>query len=180
MLVVACTQEIDSTPPATMIGTRSTITRWAAIAIVCSPDEQKRLTVAPPVLIARPARSAAWRAMLLPVAPSGIAQPSSTSSTSPGSTPARSTAALITWPASVAPWVMLKPPRQDLASPVRAVDTITASAICLSQSQPLNVLPSAARRASSGAGCQNAASAWGFAANPRIDRATSSRPTMSA
>jgi hypothetical protein len=35
-----CTQEIDSTPPATRTGTLSTITRCAAIAIVCRPDEQ--------------------------------------------------------------------------------------------------------------------------------------------
>ena len=40
-----CTQEIDSTPPATSTGTRSTSTRCAAMAIACRPDEQKRFTV---------------------------------------------------------------------------------------------------------------------------------------
>jgi hypothetical protein len=88
-----CTQEIDSTPPAIATGTRSTITRCAAMAMVCNPEEQKRLTVTPAVLTGSPARKAIWRAMLPPVAPSGSAQPISTSSTSAGSTPARSTAA---------------------------------------------------------------------------------------
>ena len=67
------------------------------------------------------------RAMLLPVAFSGVAQPSTTSSTSPGSMPARSTACLTTWPPSVAPWVMLNAPRNALPIGVRAVDTMTAS-----------------------------------------------------
>ena len=106
-----CTRLIDSTPPATITGTLSTITRCAAMAIVCMPDEQKRLTVAPLVVTGRPARIAAWRAMFSPVAPSGRAQPRITSSTSPGSMPARSTAFLIAWPASVAPCVLLKAPR---------------------------------------------------------------------
>src|SRR4029077_18052663 len=43
------------------------------------------------------------------------------------STFARSTAARTTWPPIVAPWVMLSAPRQLFASPVRAVETITAS-----------------------------------------------------
>jgi hypothetical protein len=50
-----------------------------------------------------------------------------TSSTSAGASLARSIACFTTWPPSVAPWVMLNEPRQDLASPVRAVLTITAS-----------------------------------------------------
>jgi hypothetical protein len=37
--------------------------RCAAYAIVCSPDEQKRLTVTPDTLTGRPARSADSRAM---------------------------------------------------------------------------------------------------------------------
>jgi hypothetical protein len=49
-----------------------------------------------------------------------------TSSTSPGSMPARSTAALTAWPPSVAPCVMLKAPFQLFASGVRAVETMTA------------------------------------------------------
>ena len=40
--------------------------------------------------------------------------------------PARSTAALMAKPPSVAPWVMLKAPFQLLARGVRAVETMTA------------------------------------------------------
>ena len=106
-----CTRLMDSRPPATMIGTLSTITRWAAIAMACSPDEQKRFTVVPAVVTGRPARNAAWRAMFWPVAPSGRAQPMTTSSTSPGSRRARLTASAMTWPPMVAPCVLLKAPR---------------------------------------------------------------------
>src|ERR1700755_1554268 len=51
--------------------------------------------------------------------------------------PARSTACLMAWPARAAPWVWLKPPRADLARPVRAVETITASRILFSLPQVL-------------------------------------------
>ena len=100
--------------------------RCAAVAMVCRPDEQKRLMVMPEVVIGRPARSAIWRAMLEPVAPSGVAQPMITSSTEAGSMPARCTACCTAWPPSVAPCVMLKAPFQLLASGVRAVETMTA------------------------------------------------------
>src|SRR2546428_2017226 len=56
-----CTRLTDSSPPATMIGTRSTITRCAAMAIACMPDEQKRLTVTPAVVTGSPARNADCR-----------------------------------------------------------------------------------------------------------------------
>ncbi|MBV6488385.1 MAG: hypothetical protein GHHEDOFH_02344 [Pseudorhodoplanes sp.] len=84
--------------------------------------------------------------------------------------PARSIAARTTCPPIVAPWVMFSAPRQDFARPVRAVDTMTASRMirCPQVSQPLNPLPSAARRASNGAGVQNAASPCGFAAKSAI------------
>jgi hypothetical protein len=130
-----CTHEIDSTPPATNTSPSPAITRCAASAIVCNPDEQKRFTVMPGTLTGKPARNAICRAMLPPVAPSGFAQPMITSSTRAGSSFARSTAACVTWPPSVAPCVMLKPPRHDLARPVRAVDTITASVMHISYFQ---------------------------------------------
>ncbi len=38
-----CTQEMLSTPPATITGTPSVITRCAAMAMDCSPEAQKRL-----------------------------------------------------------------------------------------------------------------------------------------
>src|SRR5215510_13438473 len=103
------------------------MTRCAASAIVCIPEEQNRFTVIPDVVIGQPARIAIWRAMFQPVAPSGFAQPMITSSTSAASSLARSMACLTAWPPIVAPWVMLSAPRQDLQSGVRAVETITAS-----------------------------------------------------
>src|SRR5690349_5309910 len=81
----------------------------------------------PDVVTGQPERSAIWRAMLKPVAPSGLAQPMSTSSTAAGSSFARSMACLTTCAPSVAPCVRLKAPRQDFASGVRAVETMTAS-----------------------------------------------------
>src|SRR6218665_2919622 len=115
-----------STPPATYTSPSPAMMRWAAEAMVCRPLEQKRLIVMPLADTGSPARSAIWRAMLLPVAPSGVAQHINTSSTSAPSMPARSTAAFTACPPSVAPWVMLKAPFQLLASGVRAVETITA------------------------------------------------------
>jgi len=94
---------MDSTPPPIITGTLSTMTRCAAIAMACRPDEQKRLMVTPPAVTGRPARNAATRAMLPPVVPSGAALPRITSSTSPGSMPARLTACSIECAASVAP-----------------------------------------------------------------------------
>src|SRR5262245_36944979 len=101
--------------------------RWAASAIVCNPEEQKRFTVMPGTVTGQPARTAIWRAMFPPVAPSGVAQPMITSSTSSASTLARSRAACTTWPPIFAPCVWLSAPRQLLQSGVRAVETITAS-----------------------------------------------------
>jgi hypothetical protein len=77
-------------------GTWSTITRWAAKEIACSPEEQNRFTVTPLVVTGRPARMAALRATLCPVAPSGNPHPKTTSSISPGSTRARFTASAMT------------------------------------------------------------------------------------
>ena len=51
--------EMLSTPPATMQSEPSERIEFAAIAMVWRPDEQKRLTETPPVLLGRPASSAA-------------------------------------------------------------------------------------------------------------------------
>src|SRR5262245_35901408 len=109
--------------------------RCAASAMVCSPEEQKRFTVIPGTVSGQPARIAIWRAMFQPVAPSGLAQPMITSSTSPAPSFARSSAALTTWPPIFAPWVKLSAPRQLLVSGVRAVETITASVMVSSLHQ---------------------------------------------
>ncbi len=160
------------------------MTRCAAIAIVCRPDEQNRLTVTPETVIGQPAISAIWRAMFSPVAPSGVAQPISTSSTSPASMPARSIAAFTATPAHRGAVGHVQRALQDLARPVRAVETMTASRISDSflqmapaqrpgaadrygtlAVQPLKPLPSAASFASSGAGFQQSGSPFGvFAA----------------
>src|SRR5579864_9694506 len=103
--------------------------RCDARAIVWSPEEQNRLTVMPEVVTGQPARSAIWRAMLRPVAPSGFAQPMMTSSIAAGSSLARSIACFRACAPIVAPWVMLNAPRQLLHSGVRAVETMTASAM---------------------------------------------------
>jgi hypothetical protein len=123
------TSDTDSRPPAIITGTLSTSTRCAAMEMVCRPEEQKRLTVTPETLTGAPARIAETRATLEPVVPSGAAQPRITSSTSPSSTLARSAACLITCAPMSAPWVSLKMPRNALPIGVRAVETITASAI---------------------------------------------------
>src|SRR6185503_5948694 len=129
LFISFCTSEIDSTPPATKISPSPAITRCAASAMVCRPEEQKRFTVMPGTVFGQPARIAIWRAMFQPVAPSGLAQPMITSSTSSASTFARSSAACTTWPPIFAPCVRLSAPRQLLQSGVRAVETITASFI---------------------------------------------------
>ena len=97
------TSEIDSTPPPMAIGAPSLMMYLAAVAIAIRPDEHWRSRVMPDTVTGRPARRAAWRAMLLPVVPCSSAQPNTTSSISAGSMPARSTTAAIEWPARVAP-----------------------------------------------------------------------------
>ena len=154
------TSDTDSRPPAIITGTLSTSTRWAAIEMVCRPEEQKRLTVTPDTLTGAPARIAETRATLEPVVPSGAAQPRITSSTSPSSTLARSAACLITCAPMSAPCVSLKMPRNALPIGVRAVETMTASAIGLSFPERIdqtveNFLPSCTSFLSRGAGSQN-------------------------
>ena len=51
MFISFCTSEIDSTPPATKISPSPARTRWAASAMVCRPEEQKRFTVIPGTLM---------------------------------------------------------------------------------------------------------------------------------
>ena len=103
MFVSFCTQEMLSSPPATMTSAPSVMTRCAARAIDCNPELQNRLMLKPAVVIGRPARSAIWRAMLPPVVPSPKVDPMITSSTSAGSIPARATACCTECAPSVAP-----------------------------------------------------------------------------
>ena len=185
MFISCAVQEMVSSPPATYTSPSLAMMRCAARAMVCRPDEQKRFTVMPDTVMGQPARRAAWRAMLAPLAPSGVPQPMMTSSTSAASIPARWMACSITWPPSVAPCVMLKAPFQLLVKGVRAVDTITAD-VMLDPCSVVwlvaywKVLPSAASLASSGAGFQNAASSSGFLAKRFMACTTLNRPTSLA
>ncbi|MNE11487.1 hypothetical protein D3C80_1042470 [compost metagenome] len=104
------TMEMDSTPPATAICMRSTMICLAAVAMVIRPDEHWRSSVMPATETGKPAARAAMRPTDC-CTPCGREQPSRQSSTSAGSTPARWTAAVRAWAASVGDGVSLKAPR---------------------------------------------------------------------
>src|SRR5713101_4392733 len=71
---------MDSVPHAMMHWAMPAMMRPAAIAMVCEPEEQKRLTVTAGTAWGKPARNAAMRATFAPDSPSGVAQPMITSS----------------------------------------------------------------------------------------------------
>ena len=75
--------------PRTAIGTPSRMMARAAIAIACRPEAHWRSIVVPATLTGKPARMTVWRAKFPPVVPCCKAQPTTTSSISPGSTLAR-------------------------------------------------------------------------------------------
>src|SRR5262245_48708355 len=117
-----------STPPPNATSTPSFMMWWAAMAMACRPDEQKRLTVVPATVTGRPARPAAPRAMLWPCAPCGWPQPRMTSSTSLASSwGTLPRASLMAWAARSSGRVRLNEPRCDLARGVRELATTTAS-----------------------------------------------------
>src|SRR5438034_6898878 len=124
---------IDSTPPPIMTSAPSLMTWFAAIAIAWSPEEQKRFSVSPATEVGRPARIAATRAMLWPCEPCGWPQPMITSSTSLesswGTLPRTS---LMQWAVKSSGRVRLNEPRNDLASGVRELATMTASLMTVS------------------------------------------------
>src|SRR2546426_582463 len=97
------------------------------------PEEQKRFSVSPATDTGSPARIAATRAMLWPCEPCGWPQPMITSSTSFGSScgtlPRRS---LMLWAVKSSGRVRLNEPRNDLASGVRELATMTASLMTVS------------------------------------------------
>src|SRR6266404_7407866 len=88
MLRLTCTRLMLSTPAAMAMVISPAAMRFATIDAALSPEPQYRLTVIPGTASPKPASSAALRAMLWPVAPSGRPQPTTTSSTSVGSMPA--------------------------------------------------------------------------------------------
>src|SRR5262245_6772371 len=124
-----------SVPPATATSTRPAWISSTAMAMVCSPEEQKRLMVAAGTAGGSPARRLAMRATFMPCSPSGMAQPRSTSSTSEGTRPlARATASRMTMAPSSSGRTVRNDPLRPLPMAVRTPLTITASVIWLSLS----------------------------------------------
>ena len=124
-----CTQEMLSTPPATIDVAFAGDARAARpCAMVCRPrraeavdgdagdgDRQAGAQRDLARDVARRSRLRGWRS------------PSARPRLRPGRCRRARPRACTTWPPSVAPWVMLKAPFQLLARPVRAVETMTAS-----------------------------------------------------
>ena len=120
----------DSVPPAIMICAPPERMRSAAMAMACSPDEQKRLMVMPGTESGRPARRAAMRATFMPDSASGIAQPRITSSISSGAMAGCfSSRRRMTMAARSSGRVLRKVPLGALPTGVRRQSRITASMI---------------------------------------------------
>src|SRR5262245_2981400 len=117
-----------STPPPRATSAPSCMISWAARTIACSPEEQKRFTVAPATLTGSPARIDATLATLYPCEPSGKPQPRNTSSISAVSSfgTFRSTS-VMQCAARSSGRVRLNEPRNDFAKGVRELATTTAS-----------------------------------------------------
>src|SRR4051794_7878946 len=121
---------IDSTPPATTTSYCPAISPAAAKCTDCCEDPHCRSTVTPVTVSGQPAVSAAVRAMSKVCSPTCETQPQMTSSTTPGSTPARSTSALSTCADRSAVCTPDNPPLR-LPTGVRTASTITASRMSL-------------------------------------------------
>ena len=122
--------------------------RSAASAIACSPELQKRLIVIAGTVSGNPARSADWRAILLPDSPSGMAHPRITSSTASFACGYLSSRARITMVPKSSGRVVRSDPLGAFPTAVRKQSTITAS--------PISILPinsATASRSSAYAAC---------------------------
>src|SRR5580692_1531234 len=122
--------DMDSVPPETMISAPPLMMRSAAIAMACSPDEQKRLIVSAETSTGNPARSDAIRATFMPCSASGMAQPRMTSSISWASIcGTRSSAPLIATAASSSGRVARSVPLKARPTGVRTEEAMTTSRI---------------------------------------------------
>src|SRR5690606_14034391 len=131
-----------STPPAITTSAKPHMIFSAAMAIVCRPEEQNRLTVIPGTSVGRPARTAMIRAMFSPCSPSGMAHPMITSSTSLGSTwGTRRISSLTTAAPSSSGRVFFSVPLWAFPTAVRTPATITASRITLLSSLFVSLFP---------------------------------------
>jgi len=123
--------------------------RSAAIAIVCEPEEQKRLTVTAGTSCGSPARNEAMRATFAPDSASGVAQPRITSSIVSGGSPGRRfSKSLMTAAAMSSGRVVRNVPLGAFPTAVRTAATMTASFI----SEPPTGRPLLGPQASSPAG----------------------------
>src|SRR4051794_26668446 len=116
---------ITSTPPATTTSCCPDITACTAKSSACWLEPQARLTVVPGMDSGHPAARTEYRPMLLDWSPTCDTQPQTTSSTIPGSTPARSTSAVSTSADKSAACISDSPPLR-LPTGVRTASTITA------------------------------------------------------
>src|SRR5258705_1473796 len=115
-----------STPPATNASPSPALIACAALAIACSPEPQRRLTVCPGTSTGKPASSAAIRATLRLSSPAWFVQPRITSSRRAGSKETRSTAPRTAMAArSSARTSARAPPARPTG--VRTAETIRAS-----------------------------------------------------
>src|SRR5918993_1403474 len=124
------TRLIDSTPPATTTSYCPAITPAAAKCTDCCDEPHCRSTVTPVTDSGQPAVRTAVRAMSNVCSPTWPTQPQMTSSTTPGSTPARSASALSTCADCSAGWTPESPPLRPPTG-VRTASTITASRMVL-------------------------------------------------
>lgn len=96
-----------------------------AIAMACTPEEQKRLMVTPGTVYGRPASRVPIRATFMPCSASGMAQPMMASSMRCGSMPgACAMTARITWASMSSGRVLRNTPRGALPTGVRVAATI--------------------------------------------------------
>ena len=129
---------MDSVPPATTTSAPPLMMRSAAMAIACSPEEQKRLIVSAETSTGNPARSDAIRATFIPCSASGVAQPRITSSISLGSTwGTRSSAPMIAIAANSSGRVARRVPLNARPIGVRTEDAMITSLI----KSPTYILP---------------------------------------
>src|SRR3954469_24359525 len=120
------TRLIDSTPPATTTSAWPLITVAAAKATACWEEPHCRSIVVPGTDSGQPAASAASRPTLPACSPTWLTQPQKTSSTTPGSRPARCTSASRTCADRSTGWTPESPPPR-LPTGVRTAAQITAS-----------------------------------------------------
>ena len=138
-----------SVPAAIITSASPSRMRSAAIDTACSPEEQKRLTVAPATVSGSPASSSATRATFMPCSASGIAQPAITSSIAFGSSDGTSASAAFSTCASRSSGRTLRNmPRGALPTGERFAATMYASCTCFAMLYP-SAPPSRTREDSS-------------------------------